>query len=394
MRVLLAIFAIVQGLTVQAQAAEACPYWPLVIAHRGASGYLPEHSLAAYQLALEQGADFIEVDLVPSRDGVLIIRHENELSHSTDVAKRAEFAHLYTKKQVDGIWQQGWFSEDFTLAELRRLKLKESMPKLRPQSAKHDGVYGIVTLAEVLELLSRYQQQTGRDLGIYIETKHPSYFAHIGKRQDGQPIATDITALLVQQLSNTSVLPTQIYIQSFEVSNLVRLKQQLLPDAGLTKVKLVQLIGDSRQQYLQPKDSFSEPYDFYAASQGLLQLPELPLGLKAFVGSRLHYGLLMTTQGLSAVTSYADGIGPWRQDLYPQIGGDVPLLAEAAKAGLVVHPYTYRLEPDHLLADGSGKLMSMQNELGWIYRQGIQGVFTDFPDIAVKIRSEVCNKGN
>lgn len=394
MRVLLGILAILLSVTKQAQATAVCPYWPLVIAHRGASGYLPEHSLAAYQLALEQGADFIEVDLVPSRDGVLIIRHENELSHSTDVANRAEFSHLYTKKQVDGIWQQGWFSEDFSLAELRRLKLKESLPKLRPQSAAHDGIYSIVTLAEVLALLNRHQQQTGRDLGIYIETKHPSYFADIGKRHDGQPIATDITALLVQQLNNTSVLPTQIYIQSFEVSNLVRLKHQLLPDAGLTRVKLVQLLGDSRQQFLQPKDSFSEPYDFYAASQGLLQMPELPAGLQAFAGTRLHYGLLMTPQGLSAVASYADGIGPWRQDLYPQIGSDVPLLAEAEKAALVVHPYTYRLEPDYLLPDAAGQQMSMQNEMGWIYRQGIQGVFTDFPDIAVKIREEFCKKGS
>ncbi|MCT6699473.1 glycerophosphodiester phosphodiesterase family protein [Rheinheimera sp. 4Y26] len=393
MRVLLGILTIVLGFTARAHATEVCPYWPLVIAHRGASGYLPEHSLAAYQLALEQGADFIEVDLVPSRDGVLIIRHENELSHSTDVAKRAEFAHLYTKKQVDGIWQQGWFSEDFTLAELRTLKLKESMPRLRPQSAVQDGVYSIVTLAEVLELLSRHQQQTGRDVGIYIETKHPSYFAHIGKRHDGKPIATDITALLVQQLGKTSALPGQMYIQSFEVSNLVRLKHQLLPHVGLTRVKLVQLLGDSRQQFMQPKDSFSEPYDFYAASQGQLQLSELPSGLKALAGSRAHYGLLQTTEGLSAVASYADGIGPWRQDLYPQIGGVLPLLAEAAKAALVVHPYTYRAEADYLLRDGSGQQTSMQDELSWIYRQGIQGVFTDFPDIAVKIRAEVCKNG-
>lgn len=370
----------------------SCPQWPLVIAHRGASGYLPEHSLPAYQLALAQGADFIEVDLVPSRDGVLIARHENELSHSTDVASRPEFANRYTKKQVDGIWQQGWFSEDFTLAELRSLRLKESMPQLRPQSAAHDGRYGIVTLAEVLQLLNRHQQQTGVAVGIYIETKHPAYFAYTAVHVNGSPVQQDITELLVKQLRATQSLPAHIYIQSFEVSNLVRLRQQLLPAADLQQIKLVQLLGDTKQQYLQPKDSFSEPFDIYGAEQGLFPLGLQTAELRALFKKGLHYGDLTTTAGLAAVASYADGIGPWRQNLYPQIGAETPLITQAAAAGLVVHPYTFRKESQYLLSDNKQQQVSIYKELSWIFGHGIHGVFTDFPDVAVQVRADVCTK--
>ncbi|WP_306523592.1 glycerophosphodiester phosphodiesterase family protein [Rheinheimera sp.] len=370
----------------------SCPQWPLVIAHRGASGYLPEHSLPAYQLALAQGADFIEVDVVPSRDGVLIARHENELSHSTDVASRPEFADRYTKKQVDGIWQQGWFSEDFTLAELRSLRLKESMPKLRPQSAAHDGRYSIVTLAEVLQLLNRHQQQTGVAVGIYIETKHPAYFAYTAVDVKGNPVQQDITELLVDQLRTTPSLPAHIYIQSFEVSNLVRLRQQLLPAAGLPQIKLVQLLGDTKQQFLQPKDSFSEPFDIYGAEQGLFPLGLLTAELRVLLKKGFHYGDLTTTAGLAAVASYAEGIGPWRQNLYPQIGAETPLITQAAAAGLVVHPYTFRKESQYLLSDDKQQQMSINDELNWIFGRGIHGVFTDFPDIAVQARADVCMK--
>lgn len=370
----------------------SCPQWPLVIAHRGASGYLPEHSLPAYQLALAQGADFIEVDVVPSRDGVLIARHENELSHSTDVASRPEFAERYTKKQVDGSWQQGWFSEDFTLAELRSLRLKESMPKLRPQSAAHDGRYSIVTLAEVLQLLNRHQQQTGVAVGIYIETKHPAYFAYTAVDVKGNPVQQDITELLVDQLRTTPSLPAHIYIQSFEVSNLVRLRQQLLPAAGLQQIKLVQLLGDTKQQYLQPKDSFSEPFDIYGAEQGLFPLGLLTAEVRVLLKKGFHYGDLTTTAGLAAVASYAEGIGPWRQNLYPQIGAETPLITQAAAAGLVVHPYTFRKESQYLLSNDKQQQMSINDELNWIFGRGIHGVFTDFPDIAVQARADVCTK--
>lgn len=374
-----------------------CPQWPLVIAHRGASGYTPEHSLAAYQLALQQGADFLEVDLVPSKDGVLISRHENELSHSTDVASRAEFADRYTKKQVDGIWQQGWFSEDFTLLELRQLKLKESLPQLRKKSAAQDGQYGIVTLAEVLQLLANHKRQSGRDVGIYIETKHPSYFASTGLRIDNKPIQQDLSVSLVDALQNSAaLLPKDIYIQSFEVSNLVQLKTKLLPAAGLSRVKLVQLLGDTQQQFLQPKDSFSQPFDLYAVQQGLLPAqpltPQLDAVLKNLATTQLHYGDLITDTGLAAVASYADGIGPWRQNIYATVGAATPLLSKAEKAGLVVHPYTFRQEQNYLLPGKGGDTVSMADELAWLYQRGIAGVFSDFPDIAVQIRAGLCTK--
>lgn len=378
-----------------ASAIASCPQWPLVIAHRGASGYAPEHSLAAYQLALEQGADFLEVDLVPSKDGVLISRHENELSHSTDVASRAAFANRRTQKQVDGISQQGWFSEDFTLLELRQLRLKESMPALRPQSSAQDGQLPIVTLTEVLQLLARHKQQTGRDVGIYIETKHPGYFASTGLSLEGKPIQQDISASLVNTLqSSAAALPKDIYIQSFEVSNLVRLKTQLLPVAGLTRVKLVQLLGDTHQQFLQPKDSFSQPFDLYAIKQGLMPsqvlTPQLEVLLNNLPGRHLHYGDLITDAGLAAVASYADGIGPWRQNIYASVGAATPLLNGAAKAGLVVHPYTFRQEHNYLLQGPEGKAVLLPDELTWLYKKGIAAVFTDFPDVAVKTRAKTC----
>ncbi len=386
------------GLTCcSATAIASCPQWPLVIAHRGASGYAPEHSLAAYQLALGQGADFLEVDLVPSKDGVLISRHENELSHSTDVASRAEFANRYTKKQVDGVWQQGWFSEDFTLLELRRLRLKESLPQLRQKSAAQDGRYGIVTLYEVLQLLARHKQQSGRDVGIYIETKHPGYFANTGVGIDGKPIQQDISASLVQALQNSAgILPSLIYIQSFEVSNLVALKRQLSGVTLLKQVKLVQLLGDTQQQFLQPKDSFSEPFDIYAINQGLLPAqpltPQLDALLNKHKATGLHYGDLTTEEGLAAVASYADGIGPWRQNIYATVGASTPLLTKAAAAGLVVHPYTFRLEQNYLLPGKDKTAVLMADELAWLYQKGIAAVFTDFPDIAVQTRAETCGK--
>jgi glycerophosphoryl diester phosphodiesterase len=382
---------------------EGCQARPLVIAHRGASGYLPEHSLAAYQKAIAQGADIIETDLVPSRDGVLIARHENELSTSTDVASRPEFAGRKTRKQIDGIWQQGWFSEDFSLAELRTLRLKETLPALRPGSAAFDGQFQIVTFAEILQLLVREnakrQMQTGlKPIDLYIETKHPTYFANAGQTLAGQPIGLDITRLLVDTLQQSQAqLPDTVYIQSFEVSNLLQLRYQLLPalpSALQQKIKLIQLLGDTQQQYLQPKDSFSEPYDLVYLQQSAATTPtplaELATVLPGLTKPGFHYGQLLSRSGLSAMARYADGIGPWRQSLYPQVGATIPLLQQAHAVGLQVHPYTFRQEQNYLLPDQSGQTVSMQAELAWLFRQGIDGVFADFPDIALQARTVAC----
>lgn len=383
--------------------APGCQARPLVIAHRGASGYLPEHSLAAYQKAIAQGADIIETDLVPSRDGVLIARHENELSTSTDVASRPEFAGRKTRKQIDGIWQQGWFSEDFTLAELRTLRLKESLPALRHGSAAFDGQFQIVTFAEILQLLVRENEQRRSQAGLkpidlYVETKHPTYFASVGRTLSGQPINFDLTALLVDALRQFEAkLPDTVYIQSFEVSNLLQLRYQLLPELPPSlqqKIKLIQLLGDTQQQYLQPKDSFSEPYDLVYLQQSAATTPtplaELATVLPGLTKPGFHYGQLLSRSGLSAIARYADGIGPWRQSLYLQVGAPIPLLQQAHALGLQVHPYTFRQEQNYLLADKSGQTVSMQAELAWLFRQGIDGVFADFPDIALQARTVAC----
>ncbi len=375
----------------------ACPQWPLVIAHRGASGYLPEHSLAAYQRALEQGADLIEVDLVPTKDGVLISRHENELSGSTDIATRPEFARRKTEKVVDGMVQKGWFSEDFTLLELRRIKLREPLAQLRPGSAAFDGQFDVVTLPEILQLLQRHRIQSGRQVGLYLETKHPTYFAHAGRRMDGTPIATDISRLLVAQLQQyRELLPTDIYIQSFEINNLWQLKHQLLPDSGL-KVHLIQLLGDTSKSYLLPQANFSEPYDvvyWRQQQQHPAAYTKLKQWLPALDQPSFHYGDLIGGQGWQAMASYADGIGPWRQNLYRHIDQAQPALATvvagARQVGLVVHPYTFRAEADYLTRTLDGQLVSLPAELQWLFQQGIAGVFTDFPDIALQARTQTC----
>ncbi|OBP15082.1 hypothetical protein A5320_06735 [Rheinheimera sp. SA_1] len=384
--------------------AATCPEWPLVIAHRGASGYLPEHSLAAYQRALDQGADIIEADLVPTKDGVLISRHENELSTSTDIASRAEFTDRKTRKMVDGITLEGWFSEDFTLAELRRIKLRESMPKLRPQSAAFNGQFDVVTLPEILQLLQRHRIATGRQVGLYLETKHPTYFAHAGTRLDGSPINNDLSTLLVAQLQQyKSILPAEIYIQSFEMLNLWQLKHQLLPNSELaghsTKIHLIQLLGDTEQAYMLPQGNFSEPYDVvywrekmsegqHAAYAALGKL------LPKLNQSGFHYGDLLTPQGWQALASYADGIGPWRSNLYRRIDEPRPVLrsvlSNARQAGLLVHPYTFRAEDNYLTHSADGTPVPLTQELQWLFSQGIAGVFTDFPDVAVQMRAKTC----
>lgn len=394
-------------LMVSFQAAAACPQWPLVIAHRGASGYLPEHTLAAYQHALEQGADIIEADLVPTKDGVLISRHENELSTSTDVAQRPEFSERKTRKMVDGIVQEGWFSEDFTLAEIRQLKARESMPQLRPQSATFDGQYSVVTLPEILQLLQRHRISTGRNIGLYLETKHPTYFALEGRLLDGSLIATDITELLVAQLQqHSSILPANLYIQSFEISNLLQLKHQWLPQSGLlqdglktnhTKIHLVQLLGDIEQAFLQPKANFSEPYDVvYWRDQPSLSpvYSDLIKLLPQLTQSDFHYGDLLSSQGWLALASYADGIGPWRSNLYQQIDQQTPvlnaILKNAHQLDLTVHPYTYRIESQYLTKQADGSSVPLETELQWLYQKGIDGVFSDFPDIAIQARTAAC----
>lgn len=351
---------------------------PFVIAHRGASGHRPEHTLAAYRLAIEQGADFIEPDLVPTRDGVLVARHENELSASTDVAMHPAFASRRCRKRIDGSDVEGWFCEDFTLAELRTLRAREPRPALRPESAAFDGMFGIATLSEILALV-REAEAGGRRVGIYPETKHPTWFAHEGRHQDGRPIGISIGARLVAQLVAEGFTdPGRVFIQSFELANLIELQHTLMPAAGVA-FPLVQLLGDP---------AADGPYDVaWHAARGA--------DLRAIYGELVDVAPLLCRGGLgfdSLATpealrwlrrSHACAIGPAKASLLPAggHGGAGPLMTDALDAGLQVHPYTLRAEFD------------AASELPPLLAMGISGFFIDQPDLGVAVRDRFVAAG-
>ena len=314
---------------------------PIIIAHRGASGLRPEHTLAAYDLAIDQGADFIEPDLVPTADDVLVARHENEIGGTTDVARHPEFAARRTTKTIDGQAVTGWFVEDFTLRELRTLRARERLPDLRPANAAYDGRFAIPTLAEIIALAKRRSAETGRVVGIYPETKHPTYFAKIGHPTD---------ALLVRALhaAGWDNATAPVFIQSFEVANLRRLRAS-------TRIRLIQLV---------------------AATGGPAD------------GAQPSYAAMTTPAGLAAVARYADGIGPDKAMLWT---GDTPsrLVADAHAAGLKVHPWTFRAEEPFLPQRFRGMPghAGVQAEIAAALGQGIDGFFTDFPGDGAAVRN-------
>jgi glycerophosphoryl diester phosphodiesterase len=380
----------------------------IVIAHRGASGYRPEHTLEAYRLAIQMGADFIEPDLVPTKDGVLIARHENELSGTTDVSVRPEFANRKTTKMIDGVSSTGWFSEDFTLAEIKTLYARERIPDLRPNNVRFNDRYRIPTFAEVIQLAK--QRVSGkRPVGIYPETKHPTYFAKEGKYLDGKLIRQSIGEKLIETLvAEKFTDPKRIYIQSFEIENLIELKTKIMPKAGL-EIPLVQLYGDITNASVQPNSNFSRPYDVrYNAQQkenleniyGNLNLL-VPGGLKDTTG----YGDLLSSNIFTEIKkTYASGIGPWKNSLLPRttltpaldpngdgraqlstkLTGEVnPFLSRALAAGLVVHPYTLRAEENFLAQQPNGINQTAIGEAVQLYSLGVQGIFIDQPDLGV-----------
>ncbi|MBD2462145.1 glycerophosphodiester phosphodiesterase [Oscillatoria sp. FACHB-1407] len=338
---------------------------PLVIGHRGASGYLPEHTLAAYELAIEQGADFIEPDLVSTKDGVLIARHEPNMIATTNVAELPQFRDRRRTKTVDGVQEEGFFSEDFTLAEIKQLRARQPRA-YRDQS--HNDRYEVPTLQEIIDLVKRVEAQTGRKVGIYPETKHPTYFDNLGLSLE-EPL---IETLVRNQFTD----PTRVFIQSFEVSNL---KDQLTPlmAANNIDLPLVQLFDEFHLK----------PYDFVVS------------------GDSRTYGELISRDSLrSFVATYAEGIGPWKRSFVmtapvdppvdtngdgvaetkERLTGEVlPVIPDAHAAGLVVHPYTFRDEESFLTTDYSGDPVA---EYKQFYDMGVDGVFTDFPDTAVKAR--------
>jgi glycerophosphoryl diester phosphodiesterase len=313
----------------------------IVIAHRGASGERPEHTLAAYTLAIEQGADFIEPDLVLTKDGVLVARHENEISETTDVEAKREFANRKTTKTIDGQQMTGWFTEDFTLAELKTLRAKERLPQLRKANMAYDGQFEVPTFEEILELAK------ARGVGVYPETKHPSYFASIGL-----PHEAPLLALLTKFALTEKNAP--VFIQSFEVGNLQALRPK-------TKLRLIQLM-----------DEKGSPAD----------------------RSDLTYPQMATAQGLQAIAAYADGIGPNKALVIPRnlignLGEPTSLVADAHKAGLAVHPWTFRRENYFLpLLQKSGidprGIGDVESEIRAFLAAGVDGVFSDNPAQAVR----------
>lgn len=317
---------------------------PIVIAHRGASGERPEHTLAAYSLAIEQGADFIEPDLVMTKDRQLVARHENDITDTTDVATRPEFKDRKTTRTIDGVKHSGWFTEDFTLAELKTLRARERLPLLRPGNKAYDGQFEVPTLREVIALAKAASASTGRTIGIYPETKHPGYFASIGLPME---------ALLVAELkaAGWDRPDAPVFIQSFEVDNLKALRQ-------LTSVPLIQLLADE-----------GGPAD----------------------GAQPSYAAMITPGGLKAVAAYAAGIGPAKSMVVRNDGTVTPLVADAHAAGLKVHPWTFRAEnfflPSGLRAGinpaGHGRL---DEEISRHIAAGVDGFFTDFPYAGVNAR--------
>jgi glycerophosphoryl diester phosphodiesterase len=346
---------------------DACPLvrTPIVIGHRGASGYLPEHTLAAYQLAIDLGADFIEPDLVSTRDGRLVARHENDISGTTDVASRPEFASRRTTKLIDGTSITGWFTEDFTLAELKTLRARERLGALRTQNATFDGRFEIPTLEEVIALAQREGARRRRVIGIYPETKHPTYFQGIG---------LSLEEPLVRILHGAGLRSKQdaVFIQSFEVGNLQKLSR-------MTRLSLVQLI-----------DATGAPFDFVVA------------------GDRRTYRDLVTPAGLREIARYADGIGPNKNLVIPRdatgaLLAPTTLVTDAHAQRLLVHPFTFRAEnvflPRNLqIGDPANPLFAglrgdFPAELGLFDSLGLDGLFTDQPDVAVAVRSGLvpCN---
>ena len=329
---------------------------PLVIAHRGASGYRPEHTLAAYALGARLGADYIEPDLVSTKDGVLVARHENEISGTTDVADHPEFASRRTTKTIDGTPLTGWFTEDFTLAELRTLRAKERIPQLRPRNTLYDGRYRVPTFQEVIDLAERLSRELHREIGIYPETKHPTYFRTIGLPLE-EPL---VKALRRNDLDGRR---DKVFVQSFEVGNLEWLEDRI-------DTPLVQLLSGAS----------GRPYDFVVA------------------GDRRTYGDLATPAGLRDIARYADGVGPSKDYIVPrdEDGRSLPptsFVRDAHRAGLVVHPYTFRNENAFLplelrSSDDPAAYGRAFAEYDQFFALGVDGLFSDNADTAVEARDD------
>ncbi|MGK7939181.1 MAG: glycerophosphodiester phosphodiesterase family protein [Crocosphaera sp.] len=375
----------------------------LVIAHRGASAFRPEHTLEAYSLAIDLGADFIEPDLVPTRDGILVARHENELSGTTNVADHLEFSNRFTTKFIDGDPVSGWFTEDFTLGELKTLRVKERIPNIRPENTVFDGLFTIPTLEEIIDLVKQKSKETGRKIGIYPETKHPTFFAKEGKffggNENGSLINISLGKLLINSLfSNNFTDYNRVFIQSFEFENLIELQNQIMPNAGVN-FPLIQLYGST---YLPINSGFQRPYDiFFNAKNG-----ENMSTIYGSLATTTQRGLLDTLTGYGHLNNrstlqwisdtYAQGVGPWKNNfllripinedgegnnqITTQLTGEVTsFVKDAHSAGLLVHCYTLRPEKRYLTLKPNGIPQSAREEVLQLIEIGVDGLFCDDP---------------
>jgi glycerophosphoryl diester phosphodiesterase len=323
---------------------------PLVIGHRGASGYRPEHTLASYETAARLGADFIEPDLVTTKDRMLVARHEPEISGTTDVASHPEFADRRTTKLLDGLPVTGWFTEDFTLAELKTLRAVERLPAVRQHNTLYNGLFQVPTFQEILDLRVRLSRELGRQIGVYPETKHPTYF-----RAQGLPLEEVLVPILRRNGLDHRDAP--VFVQSFEAGNLRALHDTF----GLRSPKVF-LTSASGTPFNDPR-----PYADY-----------------------------LTPAGLRELSRFVDGIGPDKNQIIPRnpdgsLGTPTALVADAHAVGLALHPYTFRAEntflPTNLRVgtDPTAYGKAFDEHLAFL-RAGVDGVFTDQADIGVLAR--------
>nr|WP_229429848.1 glycerophosphodiester phosphodiesterase [Massilia sp. ZL223] len=329
----------------------AWPPMPTVTGHRGASALRPEHTLAAYQKAIEDGADVVEPDLVSTKDGVLVARHENEISGTTNVATLSQFAARKTTKTIDGVAVTGWFTEDFTLAELKTLRARERIPANRPANVSYNDQFEIPTLQEVIDLVRREGEVRGKVIGIYPETKHPTYFKSIGLPMERRLVDT----LLANGYRGKQAA---VFIQSFETANLKELRT-------MTDMRLVQLIDSPA----------NAPYDFVAAKTGRT------------------YADLITPAGLKEIAAYADVVSPYKEIIIPrtaanELGTPTSFVADAHAAGLKVHTWTLRPENPFLPLSLRAAPVTSPSQRGNAVAEilaylnaGIDGFFTDDPAV-------------
>ncbi len=325
----------------------------LVIGHRGASGYRPEHTLESYRVAIRMGADYVEPDLVSTKDGVLVARHENLITGTTDVSSRPEFADRQTTKTIDGTAVTGWFTEDFTLAELKTLRAKERLPQVRPENTRYDGRFEVPTLDEVLDLVQQEERRTHRRIGVYPETKHPTYFSSIGL-----PMEKSLLASLRRHHMDKP--GSRVFLQSFETGNLRQLNK-------MTRLPIIQLV-----------DATGAPYDLRAT------------------GDPRTYRDLTTPKGLREISKYADGVGPNKELVLPRNSAGnttVPsaLVRDAHREHLVVHVFTLRRENQFMAQNfrrgtDPNAVGDLAAEVRAFLDAGVDGLFTDNPDVAVQAR--------